>query len=122
MKELLKQTLDTLLYQTDENTYSISFERITDILTSKKALLDAYLNPKANEKKAKTSSILNFVNKKVENDCLYPYLGEYWYTLLSWPIPKPVVVPFADEYPQYHIEKKTKSKKTKKKTKKSSKK
>ena len=80
MKQLLIQTFNQLLSLTEENTYSISFDTIKDILEKKKVLLDAYLTPKVNEKKTLKGGqqTLNFhVKPKIINDCLFPYIGEY---------------------------------------------
>ena len=126
MTSLLQQTLDMFIQQQDiENeSYCVSFDELKKVIIRKKELLDTYFishqpnetsNPQ-NETKQKGQQNLNiFVKPKILNDCLFPYIGEWWYKQLGWEIPQSSIVEYADDYPKYQIVKK-KKKTTKKKS------
>ncbi|EDR28741.1 hypothetical protein EDI_341910 [Entamoeba dispar SAW760] len=114
--ELLKDTL-TQFVKEENSHYKIDFPLIKEVLIEKKNLIDNYLKGIVKNESRQTKGMDKFLTKKVDNDTLFLYLGEYWYNLMNWKIPEEQIVYYADDYTQYEKKKKVTKKKISKKKK-----
>ncbi|EMS11033.1 hypothetical protein KM1_025510 [Entamoeba histolytica HM-3:IMSS] len=114
--ELLKDILLQLVKK-ESNQYKINFPLIKETLIEKKKIIDNYLKSITKNESHQTKGIYKFLTKKIDNDCLFLYLGEYWYHLMNWKIPEEHIVYYADDYTKYEKKKKVTKKKTSKKKK-----